>query len=106
MGKDFYGDLRLGILGGGQLGRMLTEAAVKLGFQVVVVNPTNNSPAVQVGAKEIVGDKEDRFFIISDLLADLAHWCDRNEVDLPSALIHAAEHYRAETNGRGKQFNA
>ncbi len=57
-------------------------------------------------AKEIVGDKEDRFFIISDLLADLAHWCDRNEVDLPSALIHAAEHYRAETNGRGKQFNA
>jgi hypothetical protein len=57
-------------------------------------------------AKETVGDKEDSFFIISDLLADLAHWCDRNEVDLPSALIHAAEHYRAETNGRGKQFNA
>jgi hypothetical protein len=57
-------------------------------------------------AKEIVGDKEDHFFIISDLLADLAHWCDRNEVDLPAALIHAAEHYRAETNGRGKQFSA
>ena len=57
-------------------------------------------------AKEIVGNKEDRFFIISDLLADLAHWCDRNEVDLPSALIHAAEHYRAETNGTGKQFNS
>ncbi|HEY4679036.1 MAG TPA: hypothetical protein VIJ01_17855 [Candidatus Angelobacter sp.] len=56
-------------------------------------------------AKEIVGDKEDRFFIISDLLADLAHWCDRHEVDLPAALVHAAQHYRAETNGRGKQFN-
>ena len=57
-------------------------------------------------AKEVVGDKEDHFFIISDLLTDLAHWCDRHEVDLPAALIHAAVHYRAETNGTGKQFNA
>jgi hypothetical protein len=57
-------------------------------------------------AKEIVGDKEDPFFIISDLLADLAHWCDRHEVDLPAALIHAAQHYGAETNGTGKQFSS
>jgi len=57
-------------------------------------------------AKEMVGDKEDRFFIISDLLADLAHWCDRNEVDLPSALIHAGQHYCAETDGTGKQFSS
>lgn len=57
-------------------------------------------------AKETVGDKEDAFFIISDLLADLAHWCDRHKVDLPAALIHAAEHYRAETTGTGKQFNS
>lgn len=57
-------------------------------------------------AKEIVGDKEDAFFIISDLLADLAHWCDRHEVDLPAALTHAAQHYGAETNETGKQFNA
>jgi hypothetical protein len=56
--------------------------------------------------KEIVGDKEDRFFIISDLLADLAHWCNRHEVDLSAALIHAAQHYRAETNGTGKQFDS
>ena len=46
----------IGIVGGGQLGRMLTQAAVGLGFQVVVVNPAENSPAAQVGAGEIVGD--------------------------------------------------
>ena len=56
-------------------------------------------------AKDMVVDKEDSFFIISDLLADLAHWCDRHEVDLPAALIHAGQHYRAETDGTGKQFN-
>ncbi len=46
----------IGIVGGGQLGRMLTQAAVALGYQVVVVNPSDNSPAAQVGAEEIVAD--------------------------------------------------
>jgi hypothetical protein len=57
-------------------------------------------------AKEMVGDKEDPFLIVSDLLADLGHWCDRHGVDLPLALVHAAQHYLAETDGTGKQFNS
>lgn len=45
----------IGIVGGGQLGRMLTLAALPLGFRVIVINPeTANSPAAQVGAEEIV----------------------------------------------------
>ena len=40
----------IGIIGGGQLGRMLTLAALPLGLRVVVVNPTPDSPAAQVGA--------------------------------------------------------
>ena len=55
-------------------------------------------------AKETLGDKEDPFLIVSDLLADLAHWCDHNQVDLPSALAHAARHYQAETGGQGGQL--
>lgn len=46
----------IGIIGGGQLGRMLTLAALPLGFKVLVVNPQPNSPAAQVGAEEIVAD--------------------------------------------------
>lgn len=46
----------IGIVGGGQLGRMLTLAAKPLGFDVIVVDPTGNSPAAQVGAEEIVAD--------------------------------------------------
>jgi hypothetical protein len=49
-------------------------------------------------------DKEEASLIVADLLADLAHWCDRNHVDLASALAHAARHYQAETGGQGRQL--
>lgn len=46
----------IGIVGGGQLGRMLTEAARRLGFKVIVVDPNENCPAAQVGAEQIQAD--------------------------------------------------
>src|SRR4051812_25492044 len=46
----------IGIVGGGQLGRMLTEAATPLGFKIIVVDPTPDSPAAQAGAVQIVKD--------------------------------------------------
>jgi hypothetical protein len=55
-----------------------------------------------VGRK--VGDDEDPFLIIVDLLADLAHWCDRNNVDMQSAIRSAARHYLAETGSVGRQL--
>ena len=35
----------IGILGGGQLGRMLSEAAARLGFDVAILEPQQDSPA-------------------------------------------------------------
>ncbi|MFC6737502.1 NAD(P)-dependent oxidoreductase, partial [Halolamina salina] len=35
----------LGVVGGGQLGRMLAEAASPLGVDVVVLDPTPDCPA-------------------------------------------------------------
>lgn len=49
----------IGIIGGGQLGRMLTLAALPLGYRVIVVDPVDNSPAKQVGAEQIVGGLHD-----------------------------------------------
>jgi phosphoribosylaminoimidazole carboxylase PurK protein len=49
----------IGIAGGGQLGRMLAEAAHNLEFNVVVLDPTPNSPAAQVANEQIVGDYKD-----------------------------------------------
>ncbi|HTR18848.1 MAG TPA: 5-(carboxyamino)imidazole ribonucleotide synthase [Candidatus Paceibacterota bacterium] len=49
----------IGIAGGGQLGRMLAEAAHVLGFKIVVLDPTPGSPAGQVADEQIVGDYKD-----------------------------------------------
>ncbi|HET9690323.1 MAG TPA: 5-(carboxyamino)imidazole ribonucleotide synthase [Acidimicrobiales bacterium] len=46
---------RIGIVGGGQLGRMLTLAAHPLGLAVTVLDPTPGCPAAQVGAAQVVG---------------------------------------------------
>lgn len=50
---------RIGIVGGGQLGRMLTLAARKMGFEVIVLDPTPQSPAGQVADEQIVADFKD-----------------------------------------------
>jgi len=49
----------VGIIGGGQLGQMMTQAASKLDLDIVVLEKGDNPPAVQVGAKQIVGDLND-----------------------------------------------
>jgi len=57
----------LGIIGGGQLGMMLTEAAKKMPehiSDVIVLDPTKNCPAAKVGAKQIVADFKDKNAIV------------------------------------------
>ena len=61
----------IGILGGGQLGRMLALAAARLGFDVVILDPEENSPAGRVAARQIVGAYDDRWS-----LKRLAEACD------------------------------
>ena len=53
----------LGIIGGGQLGMMLTEAARRLAddiSEIIVLDPTENCPASQAGARQIVADFKDQ----------------------------------------------
>jgi len=57
----------LGIIGGGQLGMMITEAAKKMPehiSKIIVLDPTENCPAAQVGAEQIVADFKDKDAII------------------------------------------
>ena len=49
----------LGVVGGGQLGRMLAEAAAPLGIEVVVLDPTPDCPASPVSRDQIVGSFDD-----------------------------------------------
>jgi len=64
----------LGIIGGGQLGMMITEAAKKMPeyiSKIIVLDPTENCPAAQVGAEQIVADFKDK-----DAIIDLADKSD------------------------------
>jgi 5-(carboxyamino)imidazole ribonucleotide synthase len=57
----------LGLIGGGQLGMMLAEAAKKMPqhiSEVIVLDPTENCSAAQVGAKQIVADFKDKDAIL------------------------------------------
>ena len=49
----------IGVLGGGQLGRMLSQAASRLGFNVVILDPEENSPAGRVSQGQIVAAYDD-----------------------------------------------
>ena len=52
----------LGIIGGGQLGMMLTEAAKNMPLdisKVIVLDPTEKCPAAKVGADQIIADFKD-----------------------------------------------
>lgn len=44
MAKDFYGELQLGILGGGQLGRMFIQEAINYNVNVHILDPDKNAP--------------------------------------------------------------
>jgi 5-(carboxyamino)imidazole ribonucleotide synthase len=49
----------IGILGGGQLGRMLAIAAARLGYRTVVLEPQPDCPAAQVASAQIVAAYDD-----------------------------------------------
>ena len=49
----------IGVLGGGQLGRMLAQAATRLGYRIHVYEPAANCPAGAVAHKEVNAPYED-----------------------------------------------
>src|SRR3989339_669051 len=49
----------IGILGGGQLGRMLAFEAKRMGYFVIVLDPTLDCPAAQVCDQQIVAEYDD-----------------------------------------------
>jgi len=57
----------IGIIGGGQLGRMLAMAAARLGYRTLVLEPQQDCPAAQVADRQIVAAYDD-----ATALAELA----------------------------------
>src|SRR4051812_45606863 len=49
----------IGVLGSGQLGRMLAIAARQMGYRVHIFSPESDTPAGQVADREIVAEYDD-----------------------------------------------
>ncbi|NHX41351.1 MULTISPECIES: 5-(carboxyamino)imidazole ribonucleotide synthase [Haloarcula] len=80
----------VGVVGGGQLGRMLGEAAAPLGLELLVTDPTPDCPAAPVVRDQIVGDFDE-----AATLRELAERADylTFEIELadPDVLERVAE---------------
>jgi len=61
----------IGVLGGGQLGRMFAQAAARMGYRVHVFDPNSGCPAGEVAAKEVNAE-----FTDAAALAAFAAECD------------------------------
>lgn len=61
----------IGIIGGGQLGRMLAMAAARLGFKTIVLEPQADCPAAQTCSAQITAPYDD-----AEALFELAARCD------------------------------
>ncbi|KAJ2655423.1 phosphoribosylaminoimidazole carboxylase ade2 [Coemansia sp. RSA 1200] len=69
----------IGILGGGQLGRMFIEAANRMNISVRVLDPTEKSPAKQIS--NFIQHIDERF-TSSDAIKQLAKECDVLTVEI------------------------
>ncbi|GMH36107.1 hypothetical protein BSKO_03975 [Bryopsis sp. KO-2023] len=75
----------IGVLGGGQLGRMMGLAATNLGVPMRCLDPTINAPAGVV-AKQHVGSFRDK-----DAIMDFARECDLVTVEIEHVDVDALE---------------
>jgi 5-(carboxyamino)imidazole ribonucleotide synthase len=57
--KAFYGDLKLGILGGGQLGRMLIQESINYNITTFVMDPDKEAPCKDLCRKFVNGSLTD-----------------------------------------------
>ena len=80
----------IGIVGGGQLGRMLAMAAARLDYRVVVLEPQPDCPAGEVAARQIVAAYDD-----PAALDDLAAACDVVTYEFENVPVEAARRLAA-----------
>lgn len=77
----------IGIFGGGQLGRMLSMAAARLGFHTHIFSPQHGSPAFEVAGKQTVAPYGDL-----NAVKDFASECDVVTVEFENIPLDTYEH--------------
>lgn len=88
----------IGILGGGQLGRMLSVAAARLGFSCHIFEPGANPPAGQVAVKVTTADYENETALIE--FANSVDVITYEFENIPTAALDVLERHRPIRPGR------
>lgn len=81
----------IGLLGGGQLGRMMIQAAHRLGLRVVVLDPDPQGPAGQIADDVVIGHYADSAALTA--LAERAQVFTTEFENVPSASLRFLSQY-------------
>jgi 5-(carboxyamino)imidazole ribonucleotide synthase len=106
MNRTYAPGATIGVMGGGQLGRMFAVAARTIGYRVHIFTPERDSPAAQFSDAATVADYLDeaevrRFADAVDLVTfefenipvATANWCaERRAVRPAGSVLHIAQH--------------
>jgi 5-(carboxyamino)imidazole ribonucleotide synthase len=112
MSRTYPPGATIGVMGGGQLGRMFAIAARRMGYRVHVFTPEEDSPAGQFADLTRVADYTDeaavrRFaegvdvvtFEFENIPVETAEWCARDgEVHPTGSVLHIAQNRLREKN--------
>lgn len=83
MGKRLYQkDFEVGVLGGGQLGRMLQQEAVNLDVRLAVLDPSADAPCSAIVPRFMPGDFNDRQTVV-----DFGRHCDVITVEIEHVSV-------------------
>jgi 5-(carboxyamino)imidazole ribonucleotide synthase len=82
----------LGVLGGGQLGRMFVAEALRMGYQVVVFDPESYSPAGLIASTHICAAYDDK-----PALDQFAGLCDAVTIEFENIPLKSLEYIAKKT---------
>ncbi len=88
----FYQDFTLGIVGGGQLGRMLIQSAVDYNLDVAILDGDENAPCKNIATRFVHGKLTDY-----DALLEFGRSCDLVTIEIENVNVEAL--YQLEREG-------
>ena len=91
MKKTFYGNLKVGILGGGQLGRMWIQNALNYNVTCAVIDPDANAPCKNICDHFTVGDITD-----FDTVYNFGQTVDLITIEIEKVNVEALEKLESE----------
>ena len=87
----FNTDLRIGVLGGGQLGRMLLQSAININIDLMMMDADSNAPCAKLVSDFRVGDLEDY-----DAVYNFGKGCNILTIEIEKVNIEAMKKLQSE----------